>query len=140
MTSLKRFPEYGAIYADPPWHFRNFSKKGTGRNAVSHYDCMSLADIKKMPVASMAAKNCALFMWVTDPFLNRAFEVMEAWGFEYKTVAFTWVKANKNADLKALSESDFFTGLGYWTRANAEMCLLGTRGKPPRLRKDVRRH
>lgn len=139
MTSLKRFPEYGAIYADPPWHFRNFSKKGTGRNAVSHYDCMSLADIKKMPVASMAAKNCALFMWVTDPFLNRAFEVMEAWGFEYKTVAFTWVKANKNADLKALSESDFFTGLGYWTRANAEMCLLGTRGKPPRLRKDVRR-
>ncbi len=139
MASSKRSPKYGAIYADPPWLFRNFSKKGTGRNALSHYDCMNLADIKAMPVGDRAAKDCALFMWVTDPFLNRAFEVMDAWGFEYKTVAFTWIKANKNADLSSLSETDFFTGLGYWTRANAEMCLLATRGKPPRLAKDVRR-
>jgi N6-adenosine-specific RNA methylase IME4 len=71
----------------------------------------------------------------TDPLLPRAFELLRAWGFEYKTVSFYWVKLNA----KPKHESDFFTGLGYWTRANPEQCLLATRGKPSRLAKDVRR-
>lgn len=136
MTENKK---YGVIYADPPWYFKNYSAKGTGRAAVSHYDVMSLEELKAYPVAKHAAKDCALFMWATDPMLPEALALMDAWGFKYKTVAFHWAKANKGAGAKKLSENPFFTGLGYWTRANPELCLLGTRGKPKRMAKDVRR-
>ena len=139
MNSSKPRKSYGVIYADPPWNFRNYSEKGTGRNAVAHYPCMDLKQIADMDVARFAAKDCALFLWATDPLLPKAFDLIKAWGFEFKTVAFYWVKTNKKADLSALSERDFFVGLGYWTRANVEQCLLATRGKPPRIAKDVRR-
>ena len=76
-----------------------------------------------------------LFLWAVDPMLPRAIELIKAWGFEYKTVAFYWVKLNS----AARHDADFFTGLGYWTRANPEQCLLATRGKPMRRAKDVRR-
>lgn len=134
-TSFLRARRYGVIYADPPWHFRNWSAKGTGRNAVSHYDCMSFADLAALPVADLSADNSVLFLWATDPLLPRALELIDAWGFVYKTVGFYWVKTNT----KATSNEDFFTGLGYWTRANPEQCLLATRGKPSRKSKDVRR-
>jgi N6-adenosine-specific RNA methylase IME4 len=127
--------KYGVIYADPPWPFRNWSAKGTGRNAISHYDCLNLPALASLPIADLAADNCVLFLWATDPLLPRAIELMEAWGFEYKTVAFYWVKLNTAAKHPA----DYFTGLGYWTRANPEQCLLGTRGKPPRRAKNVKR-
>jgi N6-adenosine-specific RNA methylase IME4 len=127
--------KYGAIYADPPWSFRNWSAKGTGRNAVSHYDCLDFSTLASLPVADLAADDCALFLWATDPLLPRAFDLIQAWGFEYKTVGFYWVKLNTAAK----QSGDFFTGLGYWTRANPEQCLLATRGKPPRQAKDVRR-
>lgn len=65
-------------------------------------------------------------MWVTMPKLNECFEVIKAWGFEYKTVAFTWIKLNKNKPTP-------FMGMGRWTRANAEICLLATKGKPSRI-------
>lgn len=130
---------YGAICADPPWYFRNYSEKGAGRNAVSHYDCMDLKHISAMNVSAFAEKDCVLFLWAIDPLLPKAIELIEAWGFTYKTVAFYWAKTNKNSELEKLSEKDFFTGLGYWTRANVEQCLLATRGKPPRMAKDVRR-
>lgn len=127
--------KYGVIYADPPWSFRNWSKKGTGRNAVSHYDCLDFGALASLPVSDLAAEDCALFLWATDPLLPRALELITAWGFEYKTVAFYWVKLNSAAK----HEADYFTGLGYWTRANPEQCLLATRGKPNRRAKDVRR-
>ena len=92
---------------------------------------MKLSDICALPVASLTDKDCALFMWVTFPNLKEAFEVISAWGFEYKTVAFVWCKKNKIVD-------SWFTGLGYWTRANAEICLLATKGKPKRVSKSVR--
>lgn len=103
------------IYADPPWRFRNYSSKGEGRNAVAHYDCMSLEQIKEIRVADYAAKDCVLFLWAVDPLLPRALEVIESWGFTYKTVGFYWAKLNKNACPDDLSIDDFFTGLGYWT-------------------------
>jgi N6-adenosine-specific RNA methylase IME4 len=131
--STKR--RYGAILADPPWSFRNWSAKGTGRNAVSHYDCLDFSALAKLPVGDLAADDCALFLWATDPLLPRALELIDRWGFEYKTVAFYWVKLNSAAK----GETDYFTGLGYWTRANPEQCLLATRGKPSRRAKDVRR-
>lgn len=126
---------YGVIYADPPWSFRNWSAKGTGRNAVSHYDCLDFDALAALPVSKLAAEDCALFLWATDPLLPRALELIQAWGFEFKTVAFYWVKLNT----KAKHDADYFTGLGYWTRANPEQCLLATRGKPSRKAKDVRR-
>lgn len=117
--------QYSVIYADPPWQYRTYSKKGQGRSAESHYPTMSLEDIKALPVQMLAAKDCALFLWVTFPCLQEAFEVLEAWGFSYKTVAFVWVKLNR------VSES-LFWGMGYWTRANAELCILATKGHPRR--------
>jgi N6-adenosine-specific RNA methylase IME4 len=134
-TRFLKYRKYGVIYADPPWSFRNWSAKGTGRNAVSHYDCLGFETLAALPIGSLAAENCALFLWATDPLLPRAFDLIQAWGFEYKTVGFYWVKLNTAAK----HDSDYFTGLGYWTRANPEQCLLATRGKPPRKAKDVRR-
>jgi N6-adenosine-specific RNA methylase IME4 len=122
--------KYKVIYADPPWYFKSFSSKGEGRNATRHYSCMNLQDIKNLPVTEISDDDCTLLMWVTDPFLQKSFEVIESWGFEYKTVAFTWVKTNRKSD-------GYFTGLGYWTRANPEMCLLATKGKPKRISSSV---
>jgi N6-adenosine-specific RNA methylase IME4 len=123
---------YGAIYADPPWSFRNWSAKGIGRNAISHYDCLTFAALAALPIADLAAEDCALFLWAVDPLLDKAFELIRAWGFEYKTVGFYWVKQNSKSE-------GFFTGLGYWTRANPEQCLLATRGRPKRRGRDVRK-
>ena len=95
---------YGVILADPPWTFATYSHKGKGRSAEAHYDCMSFAEIKAVPVADWAGPDCALFLWVTDPSLPQALEVIAAWGFVYKTVAFTW--ARLKAKLPALSLMD----------------------------------
>jgi len=122
--------KYDIIYADPAWYFKSYSSKGEGRNATQHYDCMSINDICNLPVGNISKNDCVLFIWVIDPMLPQAFEVIKAWGFKYKTVAFTWVKENKS--------EGYFTGLGYWTRANPEMCLLATKGKPKRISKSVR--
>ena len=128
-----KFPKkkYNIIYADPPWHFRTYSDKGNGRSALQHYNCMSIDDIYDLPVNRISNNDCILFLWVIDPMLPQAMEVIKRWGFTYKTVAFTWVKENKKSD-------GCFTGLGYWTRANPEMCLVATKGKPKRLSKSVR--
>lgn len=85
----------------------------------------SIDDIRNLPVRELADKNCILFMWVTFPTLREAFSVIDAWGFTYKTVAFAWVKQNKKT-------SSLFWGMGYWTRANVELCLLATKGSPKR--------
>jgi len=128
---------YKVIYADPPWTFATYSRKGKGRSPEAYYDCMSFADIEALPVAEWAAEHCALFLWTTDPMLEKAFAVIRAWGFTYKTVGFYWVKLNKSATQPVFAASDFFTGLGFWTRANPELCLLATRGNPRRRRADV---
>lgn len=117
--------QYSIIYADPPWSFKTWSDRGKQKSPDNHYSCMSMADIKSLPVGDIAAKDSLLFMWVTDPLLDVQIETMKAWGFAYKTVAFTWVKLNKKG-------VGLFTGLGYYTRSNPEMVLLGRRGKPPK--------
>ena len=122
--------KYGIIYADPPWAFKVYSKKGMGRSAEIHYPTMSLDDIKNLPVSDIADKDCALFMWTTIPMLKDCFEVLSAWGFVFKTIAFVWIKQNRKSD-------SLFWGMGYWTRANAEFCILATKGKPKRVAKDV---
>jgi N6-adenosine-specific RNA methylase IME4 len=133
------------IYADPPWRFATYSDKGKGRSAEAHYDCLTIPEIKALPVADWAAPDSVLLLWATDPLLPRALEVIEAWGFTYKTVGFYWAKLNKtvaahlSGDWPLLAERDFFTGMGFWTRANPELCLLATRGKPKRQAGDVRK-
>ena len=123
--------KYSVIYADPPWYFKNYSSKGEGRNPKQHYECMSIDDICNLDIDEITERDCVLLMWVVDPLLQEAFRVIEAWGFTYKTVGFTWSKTNQ----KSLG---FSTGLGYWTRSNPEMCLLATKGKPKRLSKSVK--
>lgn len=130
---------YRVIYADPPWTFATYSRKGKGRSAEAWYDCMSLAEIRALPVADWAAADCVLLLWVTDPLLPTAFEVIRDWGFTYKTVGFYWAKLNRSADGLIYGQSSFFTGLGFWTRANPELCLLATRGHPHRRRANVRK-
>ena len=122
--------KYYIIYADPPWSFKTYSEKGKDRSPEKHYPVLSIADIIRLPVDSIAKDNAVLLMWVIDPLLDQAFKVIDAWGFKYKTVGFTWAKSNK-------TKPGFFTGLGYWTRGNPEMCLLATKGKPKRLSKSV---
>src|SRR6476469_4114767 len=95
--SFSKPRRYGVIYADPPWSFRNWSAKGTGRNAVSHYDCIDFEALAALPVSKIAADDF-LVLWATDPMLPRAFELIDAWGFEFKTVGFYWVKLNATAE------------------------------------------
>jgi N6-adenosine-specific RNA methylase IME4 len=125
--------KYPVIYADPPWKFAAYSAKGEGRSALAHYDCMTLDDLFALPVREIAADDCTLFLWTTDPFLQMGINLAASWGFQFKTVAFYWAKLNKSANGNSFSERDFFTGLGYWTRANVEPCLLATRGNPKRI-------
>lgn len=122
--------KYQVIYADPPWAYRVWSKKGNGRSAESHYPTMSIEEIADLPVNELADENCALFLWVTFPLLREIWKVIDAWGFTYKSVAFVWIKQNKKAD-------SLFWGMGYWTRANAEICILATKGSPKRYSKRV---
>ena len=136
------FPQnkYKVIYADPPWSFATYSDKGKGRSAERHYECMSLEDIQNLPVSSIAERDCVLFLWVTDPFLKIGLDLIETWGFKFKTVGFYWVKVAKGCeDGFIFDEDDLFMGNGYWTRANPEQCLLATRGAPAALARDVRR-
>jgi N6-adenosine-specific RNA methylase IME4 len=124
---------YQLIYADPPWHFRVHSEKGEGRSAIQHYSVMSLEDIENMPIKEISEDNSVCLMWVIDPMIEQGYQVMRAWGFTPKTVGFYWVKQN-------IKSEGFFTGLGYYTRANPEQCILGTRGKGlPRKDKGVKR-
>ena len=87
--------KYNVIYADPPWSFKTYSDKGKDRSPEKHYSVMSFKDICNMPVSNIARDNSVLLMWAIDPLLDKAFEVIKAWGFTYKTVAFTWAKTNK---------------------------------------------
>jgi len=119
----KAAKKYPIILADPAWLYKCWSKKGQARTASSHYDVMTIDDIKSLPVSQIAADNAVLFIWITFPLLDKALEVIEAWGVTYKTIAFNWVKRNKKSN-------SWFWGLGYYTRANSEICLLATKGKP----------
>ncbi len=91
-----------------------------------------MKQIKSLPVRRLAAKDSVLFLWTTGPFLREAQAVIEAWGFDYKTIGFTWIKTSART-------GGLHLGTGYHTRANAELCLLATRGRGlSRVRRDVR--
>jgi N6-adenosine-specific RNA methylase IME4 len=127
---------YSTVYADPAWQQKTWSSKGL-EGRPQHYDRMTLAEIKALPVRDITAKDCHLFLWTTGPHLQQAFDVIAAWGFRYSSIAFTWTKLNKGEPTFWLTEKDFFRGMGYTTRKNSEICLLARKGSPKRLRKDI---
>lgn len=124
---------YGIIMADPAWTFR----AGGDRGPSMHYKTMKLQDIKDMPVADLAAPDCALFLWTSPPLLKQSMGVMDAWGFRYISTGFIWVKLRKRFRDALWFDDDVFLGLGFTTRHSSEFCLLGKRGKPKRLDKGV---
>ena len=105
------------IYADPPWRYTH---KGLQGAAEKHYPTMGIDEICALPVADLAAPDSVLFLWATFPQLPEALRLINAWGFTYKSVAFVWLKKNRKSE-------GWFYGLGFWTRGNAEICLLATR-------------
>jgi N6-adenosine-specific RNA methylase IME4 len=139
---------YACILADPPWHFRARTALQVGnwtsrRDAERHYAVMGVEDIKALPVRGIAGKDAHLWLWTTGPCLQQAFEVIEAWGFRYSGVGFTWVKLKRSYDARQLrvlptAEADLHVGLGLTTRKNTEFCLLARRGNAHRNAKDVR--
>ena len=133
--SIAKEPDeaYSIIYADPPWHYRRTIGNGVLKRKVQDvYDTMTVDDIKQLGfhIRRISRKNSALLLWATMPNLPQAFEVMKAWGYKYKTCWATWVKTN------AAGNKPFF-GVGYYTRSNAELCLLGVKGRIASFKKLV---
>lgn len=118
--------KYQIIYADPPWNYTVFDSKHGGRGTKQYYQTMRAVDIFSLPVGAIADKNCALFLWATSAMLPEALYTIKAWGFIYKTIAFSWIKQNKKS-------GGYFFGMGSWTRQNTELVLLGIKGKLQRL-------
>lgn len=139
-------PEGGfrCILADPPWAFRTFSGNNATphRSAEDHYTTLSAIELEALPVASIAAKDCALFMWVVGSHLDEALDLGKAWGFAFKTDAFYWMKqkliTGRQMSLFTGDVPEPGIGMGYWTRKQVEPCWLFTRGKPKRLSMGVR--
>jgi site-specific DNA-methyltransferase (adenine-specific) len=123
--------KYQIIYADPPWTYEKTGGLTNSRGmAKQFYETMSWKDICSLPVKDISCDNACLFLWVTYPKLPEGLEVIRAWGFQYFGLGFEWIKKTKTG-------KDFF-GMGYWTRANSEPCLLGFRGKLRPKRHDIR--
>ena len=124
---------YRVILADPPWRYYTAANWRLRRKGIdvpnSHYETMTPAQIAALPVGDLACPDdAALFLWVTMPLLEEGIATIRAWGFRYVTVAFAWVNVNRDGTP--------FVGLGQYTRANVELCLLGVRGRMQRRRLD----
>lgn len=123
--------KYSIIYADPPWAYLWGKGKEGGHFAPEkHYATMSTDEICALNIKRLAERNCALLIWTTMPCLPDAIKVIRAWGFKYKTCAFTWVKIRKDGEPLA--------GMGAYTKSNAELCLLAMRGHIKSINKTVR--
>jgi len=120
--------KYKIIYADPPWAYKNMGNIQATAN--SHYNTMSNNDICNLPIKQITNDNCILFLWATFPKIQEALNVITAWGFEYKTVGFTWVKTN-------IKNNKPFFGVGWYTKSNAEICLIGVKGKAPKISNSI---
>lgn len=128
------FPDkkYGVIYADPAWEFNNKKTGGSMKSgAAANYSTMTLDDLKALPVQEIADDDCALVMWWVGSQPQEALDLVKSWGFELKTMTgFVWTKLTRN-------NKQFF-GMGYWTRAGAECCIIAVKGKPKPASHNVR--
>lgn len=128
---------YKILYADPPWGYENNNCSGAAKN---HYPTMTFSELAELPVPALAERDAVLFMWATYPTIEDALRLIPLWGFEYKTIAFQWIKLNSSTQMneyRIMTVAEIFEkscalGLGYWTRGNTECCLLATKGHPKR--------
>lgn len=121
---------YGAILADPPWRFDNYSEKGEAKNPLAHYRCSSVDEIAELHVNHLAAPDCALFMWATAPMLPQALWLLERWGFTFKTMG-AWAKQSSTGEKWAF-------GTGYVFRSALEPFIVGTIGSPRVCSRSIR--
>lgn len=122
--------KYSIIYADPPWSYSDDRHHKPWYLGIT-YDTMTTQDICDLPIKDIADKDCMLFMWTTMPMIPEALKVMKAWGFKYKTCAFAWEKLNQRLLTPAYL-------MGRYTMGSIELCLLGTRGRPKRIKNNVK--
>lgn len=117
---------FGCILADPPWSFLTYSGAGVPTQAADPYETLNLDGLRALPVASVAAPDCALIMWHSGTHTDQAIELGRAWGFRFvRSDLFVWVKAREHWKPEI--------GMGYWSRNGAEIAALFTRGHPKRL-------
>mgnify|MGYP003148639400 CR=1 FL=1 len=116
--------KYKIILADPPWKYNSRANHKTRfrGGACGHYNLMEMEEIKSLSINNIADDNCVLFLWVTFPYLKEQLEVFESWGFKFKTLGFAWLKTNRRNGFP-------FFGVGYYTKSNMELCLLGIKGR-----------
>jgi len=127
-----KIKKYNIIYADPPWNYCATGNTIPQRaKAGQSYVPMRMVELYSLNINQLAEKDCALFMWATAPLLPEAFYLLKCWGFEYKTVAFSWIKKNKK------DTSSNFWGMGSWTRSNTEFCLLAVKGNPKSINHSI---
>lgn len=122
---------YKIIYADPPWQFASKQYQDGGRQFLplsSKYQTMRIDDIKQLPVESITDQDAVCFLWVCDAFLKEGIEVLESWGFTYKTIAFNWIKQ--------YASGAFCFNPAPYTLKSWEICLLGTKGKTRQFKND----
>lgn len=151
--------KYNCIYADPPWKFRNFNRTNTNRGARKEYPTVALKEMKSWDVGFLASKNSVLLMWIPDTHIEEGLELGKAWGFQYKTKCFTWVKTvqgyetmikqvkeleQRNVKQLQISTEELISnlrprmGMGLWSRKETEACYIFVKGKPKRISNSVR--
>lgn len=125
LLSIRPVGGFGLIMADPPWSYAMFSDKGYAKAPEAQYDTMPLEQIKALPVGALAARDCMLWLWAVNPQLPQAIEVLQGWGFTFKTAG-TWLKRSTRGKVSF--------GTGYILRSSNEPFLIGTRGSPKTTR------
>jgi len=146
---IKGNKKYNIIYADPPWEYKNTTfgkrindKESTFKESYSpllRYPCMTLEQIKSLPIEDIVEKDAVLFLWTTGPFMEQATQVIDAWGFQYKTVGFVWIKTTQLSKGRPGSPDGWLKkNLGKWTLSSTEFVLLGTKGSLKKETKNIR--
>ena len=122
--------KYQIIYADPPWQYGSKYYQDSGRdfkNIHDHYQTMTIEEIKNLDIKNITNRDCACFLWVTDSHLKEGIEILECWGFKYKTVAFNWIKKTPKGET--------YVNFAPWTLKSSEICLLGIKGNMGQYKK-----
>ena len=132
---------YNIVYADPAWQYNDKLGNDPAWGGIT-YETMDVKQICNLPVKEIVAPNAVLFIWIVSPMIKEGIQVLESWGFNYKTVAFVWVKTRqidtKQSSFLPTDSFDDLCGMGRWTRSATEICLLGVRGKISRIDNNVR--
>lgn len=122
--------KYKIIYADPPWKYERVKQYQDNKRRFENlkpYSVMSMEAMCALPIRNVIDDNCACFLWTTDSHLKEGIELLEAWGFRYKTVAFNWIKKTNKGRV--------FVNFAPWTLKSSELCLLGTKGTMSKYKK-----